>query len=144
MPLDLRRQQLKIQILAPGGFSSVQCRHEPQRLPGLDNAGGTHGGKRWFWYATIELLVLEGAVCLLTSQIESRAAAGLVVTASFILSSMSSLAATASSSKKSDIVEIAQHGLRALSAYSCIQLYSCTAFTAVLGFYFLKVSFEYM
>jgi hypothetical protein len=110
MPLDLRRQQLKIQILAPGGFSSVQCRH---------------GGKRWFWYATIELLVLEGAVCLLTSQIESRAAAGLVVTASFILSSMSSLAATASSSKKSDIVEIAQHGLRALSAYSCI--YSCTA-----------------
>ena len=42
----------------------------------------------------------------LSSQIESRAAARLLVTVSFSLSSMSRLAATASSSKKSDIVEV--------------------------------------
>ena len=52
----------------------------------------------------------------LSSQIESRAAVRLLVTSSFSLSSLSRLAVTASSSKKSDILEVAQHGLRALSA----------------------------
>ena len=49
----------------------------------------------------------------LSSQIESRAAVRLLVTSSFSLSSLSRLAVTASSSKKSDILEVAQHGLSA-------------------------------
>jgi hypothetical protein len=53
----------------------------------------------------------------LASQIDSRAAARLLVTSSFSLSSMSRLAATASSTKKSDIVEVAQHGASSVSSY---------------------------
>jgi hypothetical protein len=51
------------------------------------------------------LSLLKELHAALGSQIEPRAAAELLVTASFILSIMSSHAATASSSKKIDIVE---------------------------------------
>ena len=75
-----------------------------------------------------KFLLSKGLSTALASQIESRAAARLLVTSSFSLSSMSRLAATASSSKKSHIVEVAKHGLSTSSA------------NKPDFFYFLKVS----
>ena len=91
----------------------MQCRHEPQRLPGLGNAGGTCGGVGSIYKSFSLLKELPSA---LSSQIESRAAVRLLVTSSFSLSSLSRLAVTASSSKKSHIVEVAKHGLSTSSA----------------------------
>ena len=62
-------------------------------------------------------MLSKGLSTALASQIEPRAAARLLMTVSFSLSSMSFLAATASSSKKSDIVEVAQHGASSVFSY---------------------------
>ena len=70
--------------------------------PAWATPGGTRGGKGLFYFC----LVTKKLSTYLASQIESRAAARLLVTSSFSLSSMSRLTATASSSKKIDIVEV--------------------------------------